>query len=166
MMVNHSQKLIDNLWDWQTPVKPDLFYQSDFSIEFNDNLDSYCVIHKKDRQFHFIINNTMEQQNIRFFICYCLAYYYGNLLVNKKESVAYGEFSYDNASFNKRFAMNFSFDLLIPKEAVNYFVFVKGISDISTLAKEFNVSERHLSIQLERLNILPKGFNKISNLHF
>lgn len=165
-MGNHTAKLIENLWDWQTPVKPDLFYNSDFSINFNNNLNAYCVIGEKNGRYHFTIDSTMNDHNTRFFIFYCLAYYYGKLFVNHNELVNYGDFSYDQAGFNKRFAMNFAFDLLIPKEAINYFVFAKGISDISSLAKEFNVSELHLSIQLERLNILPKGFNKMPSIHF
>lgn len=161
---NTTQNIIEKYWDWQVPVKEYLFFNSNFSLHLNNDIDCYCSIELIDQKYIFNIDNKMTEHNKRFFIFYCFAYYYSKLIPNHNERVEYGDFSYENAGFNKRFSMNFAFDIMIPKDAINYFLFKKKMKSITDLALAFNVSELHMSIQLERLNILPKNFNGIKGI--
>lgn len=160
-MSQQNIKILEKYWDWKVPVKKELFCRGHFQLRYR-KLDNvyYQIKQNKDKSWDFIVNKELDEHNRNFFTFFCFAYMHLNLWCLSEQSMKFGRFSYKKATINEQIAMNFAFDIMIPKYGLDYYLLKEGISNVEKLSNIFNVSEMHLMIQLERIGWLEKDLIK------
>lgn len=154
-----AQKRLDLEWDWQVPVRTELFNNDSILITVDDKVENNIavILTRTTDSYQCRINPFLSSKEQR------LAYFLGlsikelDLRVDEKLIFNYNRENFLISSFRHKKAMSFALDMLIPKDGLNYFTMKQKISDIGQLASLFDCSETHMIIQLEEKGFLGQN---------
>ena len=153
--------ILEKHWDWTLPVSieniamhlginiPDL--PSDLE---HKNLSSLAQM--KDGKRSISCNKSESLNRQRFALAHALGHHILQYVTinTPKLSDKSTSFSSVNQSEQNTEANNFAIQLLMPSEAIRLMIFRKGITDISILASQFQVSEAAMHLRIKNMGLL------------
>ncbi|EIO4563539.1 TPA: ImmA/IrrE family metallo-endopeptidase [Vibrio parahaemolyticus] len=156
------KNILDTYWNWQLPVQVEDIarHLGIYISELNSNnpehfgLSGLAEIINGSRFAYFNRGECRVRQR------FTLAHEIGHHMLghvtpqNPKHRDDLGAFSGVSNDWEEREANAFAAELLMPKVAIEYMVLQKGISDISQLAHDFEVSESAMYYRLKNLGLL------------
>lgn len=133
--------MLDVVWDWTIPVNIDSLSKK-VVFEYSELESDIAAIISPSKGFYRIsVNSFLGEHARNFSKAYVLAYLIKNN-VNSVFNINKSDFIYEeNNLSNKKEIQELALKLLMPDDALNYFIVVKGINNVSDLSKVFSVSE-------------------------
>lgn len=156
------KKILESYWDWKLPVQiADIAAHLNICVEpLNPQdpeqklLSGLAEIKNEKRYIYFNRNESYVRQR------FTLAHEIGHHILNHvtpcspKHRDDLNAFSVNSCCSEEREANSFAAQLLMPEDAINYMLFNQGVSNISDLAKKFEVSEVAMHYRLKNLGLL------------
>ncbi len=156
------KNILDTYWNWQLPVQVEdiarhlgiYISELDSNNQEHYGLSGLAEISNGFRYAYFNRNECRVRQ--RFTLAHEIGHHILDHVTpaNPKHRDDLGAFSGYSNNWEEREANAFAAELLMPKVAIEYMLMNKGISDISKLARDFEVSESAMYYRLKNLGLL------------
>lgn len=152
--VEYAQSVLKRYWDRTVPVRPDDMINQidDIELVYEDLPDEISgkVNYDFERKKYIItVNQNHHENRRRFTIAHELGHY--TLGHGAKEDVIYRN---GNSDPDEVEANAFAAEILMPKGAIHYLLFDKGINSVQELAHKFWVSEQAMIYRLRNLGLV------------
>lgn len=156
-------QVLKSHWDWCLPVKVDVISKA-LSVNLlklptgEDQYVNLSGISKLDdtgcRVIYYNSSESLNRQ--RFAIAHGLGHHMLGHINSKADCFREGSstFNSENKDVQELHANHFAVRILMPMDAIKTLLFVKGIANISELAKRFSVSEAAMHYRLQGLGYL------------
>lgn len=164
MPIVTANDLLDSHWNGILPIDPFVIASSNLvNIQLDKTLQSdqdgpFSSILLYENDQYIILLNALEHQNRqRFAASHALGHIFCHHIGSdgsrsfRDPFSNLGGLSNLQMDYRETEANNFAAELLIPEKILKYLIRVRGITDISELAKLFVVSEKAMSFRLNNL---------------
>ncbi|MFZ3466406.1 ImmA/IrrE family metallo-endopeptidase [Vibrio harveyi] len=156
------KNILDTYWNWQLPVQVEdiarhlgiYISELDSTNPEHSGLSGLAEIKNNSRYAYFNRNECKVRQ--RFTLAHEVGHHMLDHVTPEKPRHRddLGAFSGYSNDWEEREANAFAAELLMPQVAIEYMLIQKGISDISQLARDFDVSESAMHYRLKNLGLL------------
>ena len=161
-MIMTAKQVLDKYWDSTAPVDPvAIANKVGIKVYTSSNmpkeLSGVIQKDKQSNQLRIIVNGSLNEHQRRFTMAYELGHYFNTEEFDGQidDSTDILIYNRDNNSSQRKFEVfKFAVELLMPKEAVYYFLFKKKYFTIKQLVEVFNVSEMAIVNRLKNLGII------------
>lgn len=151
-----AKQVLTEYWDGRLPIDPAAFARKmGIAVEPISGADYSGKAYQQDDTRYIEYNDTESALRQRFTIAHELGHH---LLAHTDAS---HQFRDDSSKFNLNVAIpeetqanKFAAELLMPKLAIEHFIFNENISSLDELAKRFSVSTVAMQFRLKNLGLL------------
>lgn len=152
-----AKQVLDKYWDNTAPIDPVTIANrigiSVFRATFPDNISGLIWKNHDKNRVEILVNRTHPETRRRFTIAHELGHFFS--VENFDGKIEEKIYTRGEVLSPEEFKANkFAVELLMPKEAVYYFLFKKKYFTIKQLVEVFNVSEMAIVNRLKNLGII------------